>query len=467
MLSQSQRTTILELYAQGMSKREIARAVKVSRLTVRKVLRSNSAAVPPLLRPERAEPYRQQILEWLPRCQGNLVRVWEELAASGLQLSYSALTAFCRRHGIGQSPAVAAGRYQFQPGEEVQHDTSPHEVHLGGKRRKVQTASAVLAYSHMLFFQMYPSFTRFDCKVFLTDALRYFGGAPRERVMIDNTHVVVLRGTGREMVPVAEMAAFAERFGFHFEAHERGDANRSALVERNFDFIEHNFLAGRSFSSWPELNQQARQWCDRVNSTYKKYLRAVPRELFVVERPHLRPLPSWIPEVYRLHERMVDVEGYVALHSNRYSVPISWIGRRVEVRETKDKVEIQLDARHLVTQERIAEAEHQRSLLAEHRPPRGQSSECPHPHPEEQLIVQAVPEIAAYVVALKQHSRKLVVLALRQLLRLVREYPRQPLLAAVHEAAHYGLYDLDRVERMILRRVARDYFLLPDREGES
>src|SRR6516164_8117670 len=169
MLSQSQRTTILELYAQGMSKREIACAVKVSRLTVRKVLRSNSAAVPPLLRPERAEPYRQQILEWLPRCQGNLVRVWEELAASGLQLSYSALTAFCRRHGIGQSPAVAAGRYQFQPGEEVQHDTSPHEVHLGGKRRKVQTASAVLAYSHMLFFQMYPSFTRFDCKVFLTD----------------------------------------------------------------------------------------------------------------------------------------------------------------------------------------------------------------------------------------------------------------------------------------------------------
>src|SRR6516165_3510016 len=276
-----------------------------------------------------------------------------------------------------------------------------------------------------------------------------------------------LRANGREMVPVAEMVAFAERFGFHFEAHERGDANRSALVERNFDFIEHNFLAGRTFSSRPELNQQARQWCDRVNATYKKYLRAVPRELFVVERQHLRPLPTWIPEVYRLHERMVDVEGYVALHSNRYSVPIGWIGRRVEVRETKDKVEIQLDARHLVTHERIAEAEHQRILLAEHRPPRSQSSSRPHPHPEEQLIVQAVPEIADYVVALKQHSRKLVVLALRQLLRLVRDYPREPLLAAVHEAAHYRLYDLDRVERMILRLVARDYFLLKDREGES
>ena len=35
-------------------------------------------------------------------------------------------------------------------------------------------------------------------------------------------------------------------------------------------------------------------------------------------------------------------------------------------------------------------------------------------------------------------------------------------LEAVQEAARYGLYDLDRLERMILRRVAREYFLLKD-----
>jgi transposase len=464
MLSQAQRTTILELKAQGVSKREIAQVLKVSRPTVRKVLRSNSAEVPAILRPEKAEPHRQQILELMHACKGNLVRVREELAASGVNLSYSTLTAFCHRHGIGQPPVVVAGRYEFQPGEELQHDTSPHEVLLGGKRRKVQTASAVLAYSHLLFFQMYPTFQRFDCKVFLTEALRYFGGAPR-RAMIDNTHVVVLRGTGREMVPVPEMAAFAERFGFQFQAHERGDANRSARVERNFWFIENNFLAGRAFTGWPDLNQQARQWCDRVNATYKKYLRAVPRELFAVERQHLRPLPAWVPEVYRLHERLVDVEGYVALHSNRYSVPLAWIGRRVEVRETRDKVAIQLDARTLVTHERLAEAEHQRVLLAQHRPPRGQGGKRPDPHPEEALILKATPEIADYVATLKQRSPKLVVFALRQLLRLVREYPREPLLAALREAARYGLYDLDRVERMILRRVARDYFLLDDDPG--
>ena len=70
----------------------------------------------------------------------------------------------------------------------------------------------------MLLFQINPTFQRFDCKVFLTDALRHIGGAP-ERVTIDNTHVVVLRGTGREMIPVPEIEAFTDRLGFRFVAH--------------------------------------------------------------------------------------------------------------------------------------------------------------------------------------------------------------------------------------------------------
>jgi DNA-binding CsgD family transcriptional regulator len=58
MLSQAQRTTILELSTQGVSKREIARVMGISRVAVRKVLRSNSTAVPELQRAEKAEPHR-------------------------------------------------------------------------------------------------------------------------------------------------------------------------------------------------------------------------------------------------------------------------------------------------------------------------------------------------------------------------------------------------------------------------
>lgn len=463
MLSLSQRTAILELHGKGVGSRPIARALKVSRAVVKKVIRSQSSVPPPIVRPEKAEPYRQEILDLYASCRGNLVRVHEELQATGTEVSYPALTAFCRRHGIGQKPILPAGQYHFKPAQEMQHDTSPHKIPIAGQLRSVQTASAVLCYSHMLFFQCYPTFQRFDCKVFLTEALKYFGGSCK-RVMIDNTHVVILRGTGPDMVPVPEMEAFAERYGFEFHAHRIKDADRSGRVERPFHFIENNFLVGREFASWKDLNQRARLWCDQVNAKYKKHIRAVPRELFVVERPQLEPLPLWMPEVYRLHHRIVDTEGYVSVQTNRYSVPSTWIGRQVEVRETRDHIEIQYGNRQTVRHERVIESMGRRITLLEHRPPRGEGIKRTEPRPEEKTLESTIPEIAGYVAALKQNGRKHITLALRQLLRMAREYPRQPFLSAVTEAAHYGLYDLNRLERMILRRVASEYFQLGAKE---
>jgi len=208
--------------------------------------------VPRLERAEKAAPYRDQIGELFQQCRGNLVRVHEELVAQGVAISYPALTAFCRRHGIGHPPSPPVGHYEFCMGQEMQHDTSPHRAPIGGVEQRVQTASLVLCYSRMLFVQMSPVFTRFTCKVFLTDALQYVTGACAT-CMIDNTHVVVASGTGAQMVPAPEMAAFAERFRFAFRAHEKGDANRSARVERPISaklLIMHSESSSRA-DPWP------------------------------------------------------------------------------------------------------------------------------------------------------------------------------------------------------------------------
>ena len=468
MLGNEQRTAILELSRLGTSPRQIAKALKISRTTVKKVIRSASAEPPPILREEKADPFREEILRLYATCKGNLVRVHEELVAQGVGLAYQTLTAYCRRHGIGSEPKVPVGSYHFAPGEEMQHDTSPHRLLLGGRQRTAQTASGVLCYSRMLFFQLFPSFSRFECKIFLTEALRYFQGSPA-RVMVDNTSVVRLRETGAAMVPAPGMEAFSERFGFVFRAHELGDANRSARVERPFSFIENNFLAGRSFADWADVNAQAREWCDKVNRSYKKHIRAVPAELYAIERLELEPLPVWIPEVYRLHHRTVDVEGYVSVNTNRYSVLPGWIGRSVEVRETKDRVIISLDPRSRVSHERLVDGRGQRVTDPAHRPPRGQGKPRAKERPEEKALVAAAPEIAAYMAALKKRGRGQTTIVLRRLLQMVREYPREAVLGAVSEAAHYGLYDLKRLERMILRRVAADYFVLgaPQEEDDD
>ncbi len=74
------------------------------------MIRSKSPEVPAILRPELVASHRQRILELYASCSGYLVRVHEELAAEGAELSYPALTAFCRKHGIGQAPEYLASQ---------------------------------------------------------------------------------------------------------------------------------------------------------------------------------------------------------------------------------------------------------------------------------------------------------------------------------------------------------------------
>jgi transposase len=464
MLDQGLRTAILSLQAKGHGIRQIARALQISRGAVRTVLTAGSPTVPRIDRAEKAAPHRELILDWFDRCHGNLVRVHEELVAQGVAISYSALTAFCRRHAIGHAPPAPVGHYDFAPAQEMQHDTSPHRAPIGGVEQRFETASLVLCYSRMIFFQAFPVFNRFACKVFLTDALEYLTGAAAT-CMIDNSHVVVASGTGVCMVPAPEMAAFAERFGFVFRAHEKGDANRSARVERPFHFIEHNFLAGRTFTDLADLNAQARAFCDTVNAAPKRHLHASPRELVAAERAHLRPLPLFVPEVYALHHRLVDVEGYVNVHSHRYSVPYGLIGRQLEVRETKDRIDVYHGPRLVASHAKVLGRTFTRVTVPEHRPPRGARPSA-QPSPEDQALAHADPPVPAYAAALKLRSAGRGTLALRRLLALYREYPRVAVLQAVTLADRYGLFDLDRLERLTLRVIAKEYFLLAEDDGE-
>lgn len=457
MLDEATRSAVLRLVAEGHGSRAISKALSISRGAVRRVLREGRAQVRRLERAEKAAAHRDRILELYTACKGNLVRVHEELRSVGAELSYQALTAFCRRHGIGHTRPAPAGRYEFEPAEEMQHDTSPHQAEIAGRRTPVQTAALALCFSRMLFFQCYPHFRRFECKVFLTDALLSFEGACA-RCMIDNTHLVVLAGSGRQMVPTPEMAAFGERFGFEFVAHAIGNANRSARVERPFDYIENNFLAGRRFADFDDLNAQARAWCDKVNATAKRHLHASPRELFAVERTRLRPLPLHVPQVYELHHRIVDTEGYVSVRRNRYSAPWTLIGRDVEVRESKDRIEIFDGPRRVADHKRVLDPVDARVTAPEHRPARNEGLCARRSESiEHKRLVERMPETAEYIARLRQRGRGHI-RDLRWLLRMVEDYPRSAMRDALLEACRYGMTDLDRLERMVLRRIARDFF---------
>lgn len=393
-------------------------------------------------------------------CQGNLTRVHEELVNDGIDLSYGALTYFVRAHGLGKPPKLPVGRYVAQPGVEAQHDTSPHDVTFTAGKRRCQCASIVLAYSRMLYFQYSKRFTRFECKVFLTEAMRYLEAVP-EHVLVDNTNVVILHGTGANAVICPEMKSFADRFGFRFIAHELGDVNRSAKVERPFRYIETNFLVRRVFNDMEDLNQQALEFCNRNNQTFKRHLQAKPVDLFAAERPALSVLPPHIPEVYQLFQRTIDLEGYVNLHTNSYSVPYQLIGQRVEVRETQSLVRVFHKHKEVAVHDRVEPGSRAASTQKQHRPRRGAGGQKKRPLPQELRLREHSEALSAYVNCLKKRCVGRGANPLRRLHRMMKEYPVDSFDKAVETALYYGMTDLERFERMVLSNIAGDYFRLP------
>ena len=105
-----------------------------------------------------------------------------------------------------------------------------------------------------------------------------------------------------------------------------------------------------------------------------------------------------------------------------------------------------------------------RSTVAAHHPSPTRVNRTP---AIEAQLEPASPELAAYVRALKQRGHGRGVRALRRLLELKRTYPREPFLAAVRQAAHFGLYDLGRLEKLILQQVAGDFFALSPAEYDD
>jgi len=131
MIPEDTRQAIITLHDKGMQTRVISLTLKVSRNTVRRVLRGDS-----IDRTEHASPLDEHvplITQAYRSCGGNVVRVAEVLKDHGIEIPYSTLTRLVRNIGLRMPQKVRAGAYEFGPGEEMQHDTSPHKVIMDGK----------------------------------------------------------------------------------------------------------------------------------------------------------------------------------------------------------------------------------------------------------------------------------------------------------------------------------------------
>ena len=126
-----------EHFIKGKTIKEIARDLKVSRNTVRKVLRSGETS----FEYEREVQPRPKLGRWASELDGllavnaaksareqlTLIRIFEELRGRGYDGGYDAVRRYARRWSKerGQSAAAAYVPLSFAPGEACQFDLEP------------------------------------------------------------------------------------------------------------------------------------------------------------------------------------------------------------------------------------------------------------------------------------------------------------------------------------------------------
>src|SRR5437016_8102817 len=157
-----------EHFIKGKTIKEIARDLRVSRNTVRKVLRSGETS----FEYDREVQPRPKLGRWTAdldelltgnasksaREQLTLIRIFEELRERGYGGGCDAVRRYARRWAKerGQATAAAYVPLSFAPGEAYQFDWSYEVVLLSGVTVTVKVAHVRLCHSRMLFVRAYP-----------------------------------------------------------------------------------------------------------------------------------------------------------------------------------------------------------------------------------------------------------------------------------------------------------------------
>jgi transposase len=322
------------LHHQGLSKREIARRTGKSRNTVDRMLEQKTPQ--PFQKPRRIsclDPYKPYLTaRWLEYGL-TAPRLLEEVRAQGytgcLNLVQRFLKTLKDQHKAQKKATV---RFETPPGHQAQADWAyVAEV----EAEKVYAFVMVLSFSRMLYVEFTHSM---DIPTLITcqqNACAFFGGAPHS-VLYDN--MAQVRLPGGQLNPY--FADFAAHYGFTIKTHRVRRPRTKGKVERMVEYVEQDFLNGRSFAGFADLCVQGRLWQDKANRRHHATTGDRPCDL--LPRETLTPLDPARPyTLARRFERKVDAEGFVHLDRTRYSVPPDYVDRPVLVIEIERTVRIQ------------------------------------------------------------------------------------------------------------------------------
>lgn len=339
--------------------KQICRELRVSRNTVRKVIRSGATefSYERSIQPQpKIGPWRDELDRLLAenaqkpkRERLTRIRIFEELRSLGYEGGYDAVRRYAATWARSAREASAAAYVplSFDPGEAYQFDWSHEIVLIDGVTTTVKVAHVRLCHSRMVFVRAYPRETQemvFDAH---DRAFAFFGGACARGIYDNMKTAVDTIFIGRDRAYNRRFQQMCGHYLVEPVACTPASGWEKGQVENQVGVIRRRFFVPRArFKSYAELNA----WLlDRCTAWARRHPHPELRdrttwEVFEDERSSLVPYAGPFDGFHAV-PASVSKTCLVRFDKNRYSVDARAVGRPVEIRAYAERVEFWQDGK--------------------------------------------------------------------------------------------------------------------------
>lgn len=332
----------------GLSKREIARRLGISRVTVDRALASDRP-------PRYSRPAVETSFTPVEPLVRELLRVTPSMPVTVIaeRIGWSGSVTNLRRHVRGiradYAPVDPADRLDYRPGDQAQCDLwfPPVRIPLGhGVTGTPPVLVMVPSFSRFITATMIPSRTTGDLLAGLWHLISGLAGVPG-RLVWDNEAGI---GRGRRLTLAAQ--AFAGALATRIVLLKAFDPESKGIVERMNGFLETSFMPGRSFASPHDFNAQLTDWLPTANARKVRRINARPVDVIGLDRAAMTPLPPVAPATGLVERVRLGRDYYVRAAGNDYSVDPRFIGRFVDVTCSLTQVRVTCEGQPAAQHER-------------------------------------------------------------------------------------------------------------------
>ena len=347
----------LSVHRDGKSIRQTAKDLRVSRNTVRKVIRTQQTGFQYKRRMQplpKLGPYVESLEERLSVDQGLSKRhrrsariLFEELQGEGYEGGYDSVRRYVQRwkeehRGLRGEVFIPL---MFDPGEAFQFDWSHEWVEMGGMPVKVKVAHLRLCFSRLFVAIAYPRETQemvFDAH---TRAFEFFGGSCRKGIY-DNLKAAVNKVfSGKERSFNDRFSQLCSHYLYEPVACTPAAGWEKGQVENQVKTVRQRFFTPRpKVKDFKELNAFLLSRCIGWGKTRKHPTIRDKTVWEVYEEEKSRLIPVHLPfDGYAERPARVSPSSLITFDRNCYSVHCTQVGRTVQVRVYADRIVIVRD----------------------------------------------------------------------------------------------------------------------------